>query len=67
MNYLVDGKSIPERKNVLNIKLKELEEKKKGNTIIYDYIIWKHKFYGNVLSGKINYYSNLILSKNDEN
>lgn len=53
-------KTIPERKDILDIKLKELEHKKQEIQDSIDYIHWKHKFYNDVLSGKTKYYSNLI-------
>lgn len=59
-------KSIPKRKEILDIKLKELENKKNEIQKSIDYINWKHKFYNDVLSGKIKYYSNLINIKNDK-
>jgi MerR family transcriptional regulator, aldehyde-responsive regulator len=52
--------SIPERKQVLDIKLKELEHKKQEIQDSIDYINWKQNFYDDVLSGKTKYYSNLI-------
>lgn len=57
--------SIPERKNVLNIKLKELERKKQEIQNSIDYINWKQSFYNDVLSGKTKYYSNLTSINND--
>lgn len=52
--------SIPERKKMLAVKLKDLEEKKKKIQESIDYIYWKNEFYDDVLSGKRKYYSNLI-------
>lgn len=52
--------SIPERKQVLDIKLKELEHKKQEIQDSIDYINWKQNFYDDVLSGKTKYYSNII-------
>lgn len=43
--------SIPERKVVLDAKLKELEHKKQEIQDSIDYIHWKHQFYDDVLSG----------------
>lgn len=51
--------SIPERKKILDKKLKQLEEKKQQIQDSIDYINWKHKFYDDILSGKTKYYSNL--------
>lgn len=60
-------KSIPKRKKILDIKLKDLELKKTEIQKSIDYINRKHKFYDDVLSGKTKYYSNLIQTKNDDN
>lgn len=57
--------TIPERKKILDVKLKELKHKIAEIEESIDYINWKHKFYDDVLSGKTKYYSNLI-SKNDD-
>lgn len=59
-------KSIPKRKEVLNIKLKELENKKLELQHSIDFIKWKQQFYDDILSGKEKYYSNLIPEKNDD-
>lgn len=68
LNLCLEGeKSIPKRKKVLNIKLKELELKKEEIQKSIDYINWKHKFYDDVLSGKTKYYSNLIPIESDDN
>lgn len=52
--------TIPERKVILDNKkealLKEMQKLQKN----IDYINWKQQFYDDVLSGKIEYYSNLI-------
>lgn len=52
--------TIPERKVILNAKkealLKEIQKLQKN----IDYINWKQQFYDDVLSGKTEYYSNLI-------
>lgn len=64
LKLCLKGKSsIPERKEILNLKLKELEHKKQEIQDSIDYINWKHKFYDDVLVGKTKYYSNLT---NDE-
>ena len=57
--------TIPERKKILDNKLKELEHKinKIQNSI--NYIHWKQGFYDDVLSGKTKYYSNLVQTEND--
>ena len=59
--------SIPERKKILDKKLKQLENKKQQIQDSIDYINWKHKFYDDVLSGKTKYYSNLTNDKKDDN
>lgn len=60
LNLCLKGESsIPKRKEILNIKLKELEQKKKEIDESIEYINWKHNFYDDVLSGKTKYYSNL--------
>lgn len=59
--------SIPERKKVLDIKLKELENKIKEIESCIHYIHWKQEFYDDVLSGKKKYYSNLLPLENDDN
>ncbi|MGN0973575.1 MAG: MerR family transcriptional regulator, partial [Bacilli bacterium] len=59
-------KTIPERKEILNIKLKELEHKINELKKSIDYIHWKQQFYDDVLSGKTKYYSNLTSTKNDD-
>lgn len=51
--------TIPERKKILDAKLKELEHKKQEIQDSINYIKWKHQFYDDVLQGKIKYYSNL--------
>lgn len=58
--------SIPERKNVLEAKLRELELKMQEIQESIDYINWKQKFYDDVLSGKTKYYSNLLKVKDDD-
>lgn len=66
LNLCLKGESsIPERKQILNAKLKELEHKKKEIQDSINYIHWKHQFYDEVLSGKANYFSNLIDIEND--
>ncbi len=52
--------SIPNRQDILNLKLKELEYKKKELDEAIDFINWKQNFYQDVLDGKTKYYSNLI-------
>ena len=52
--------TIPERKVILDAKLRELEHKKQEIQDSIDYIHWKHQFYDDVLSGKTKYFSYLI-------
>ena len=59
--YCLEGpSSITERKEILAVKkealLASMEELQKA----IDYIDWKQNFYDDVLSGKIEYHSNLI-------
>lgn len=58
--------SIPERKKILDGKLRELENKKEEIQDSIDYIHWKHKFYDDVLAGKKEYFSNLISTEDDD-
>ena len=56
----LEGEStIPERKIILDIKRNALLEQLKQVQDCIDYIDWKQSFYDDVLSGKIEYYSNL--------
>lgn len=67
LNLCLKGESsIPERKKVLDVKLKELEYKKEEIEKSINYINWKHKFYDDILSGKTKYYSNLTQNENDD-
>ena len=59
-------KSIPERKEILEVKLRELDHKIKEIQESIDYIHWKQNFYDDVLSGKTKYYSNLLPDKNGD-
>ena len=52
--------SIPERKVILAQKREDLLRKMAQLQASIDYIDWKQGFYDEVLSGKIEYYSNLI-------
>ncbi len=61
LNLCLEGEStIPERKLILDKKRKELEKKVAELNKSIDYIDWKQVFYDDVLSGKTEYYSNLI-------
>lgn len=57
---LVGEESIPERKIILEAKQKALQEEKKRIEEAIAYIDWKQGFYDDVLSGKIEYFSNLL-------
>ena len=57
---LIGESTIPERKVILDIKRKSLVEQLKQVQNCIDYIDWKQGFYDDVLSGKTQYYSNLI-------
>ena len=52
--------SIPERKIILTEKRKQLEAEMQKIQDSINYIDWKQGFYDDVLSGKTNYFSNLI-------
>ena len=52
--------SIPERKVILAQKREDLLKKMAELQASIDYIDWKQGFYDDVLSGKIEYYSDLI-------
>lgn len=66
LNLCIKGEStIPERKEILDIKLKELERKIQEIQKSINYINKKHKFYDDVLCGKTKYYSNLTPNQND--
>ncbi len=61
------GKStIPERQEILNNKLKELEYKINKIQDSINYIHWKQNFYNDVLNGKTQYYSNLTNAEKDD-
>lgn len=67
LNLCLKGKStIPERKVILDAKLRELERKKQEIQDSIDYVHWKQGFYDDVLSGKTKYFSYLI-KNNDDN
>lgn len=57
---LAGESSIPERKQILDVKRNSLIEQLKQIQDCIDYIDWKQGFYDDVLSGKTKYYSNLI-------
>ncbi len=55
--------TIPERKVILEEKRKALLIQMQELQEAIDYIDWKQGFYDDVLSGKIEYYSNLIVTE----
>lgn len=56
--------TIPERKAILYGKMQELKMKQQELQKSIDYIHWKQQFYDDVLSGKTEYYSNLVPYEN---
>ncbi len=52
--------TIPQRKSMLDQKRNSLLAQQKQIQDALDYIDWKQKFYDDVLSKKIEYFSNLI-------
>ena len=61
LDFCLHGQStIPERKNMLDKKKKDLELKKKEIEDSIAFIDWKQNFYNNVLNGKTEYFSYLI-------
>lgn len=66
LNLCLKGKSsIPERQVILDSKLDELEQKKKELEEAINFVHWKQSFYKDVLSGRKEYFSYLIDTKND--
>ena len=62
LDYCLTGQStIPERKEILSQKREKLVEQMKIIQDSIDYIDTKQKFYDDVLEGKIEYRSNLIV------
>lgn len=61
LNLCLEGAStIPQRKQLLEIKQASLQEEIKKLEESVSYIDWKQEFYDDVLSGKRPYISNLI-------
>lgn len=58
--------SIPERQDILEAKLRELEHKKQDLQDAIDFVHWKQNFYKDVLSGKRKYFSYLIPKENNK-
>ena len=68
LELCLKGKSsIPERQDILDAKLRELEHKKEEIQDAIDFVHWKQNFYKDVLSGKREYFSYLMQTKNDDN
>lgn len=68
LEFCLKGESsIPERKDILNAKLEELENKKQEIQNAINYIHWNQYFYDEVLSGKTKYFSYLTKTENDDN
>lgn len=66
MKLCMDGiSSIPERKKILDKKMKELADAKKKIDESIEFIKWKQGFYDDGLSGKVQYFSYLI--RDDKN
>ena len=60
LNLCIKGQSsIPERQEILEVKLCELEQKKQEIQETIDFVHWKQTFYKDVLSGKQEYFSYL--------
>lgn len=59
---LIGESSIPERKVILERKRNDLVKQLAQVQDCIDYIDWKQNFYDDVLAGKIEYYSNLIVT-----
>ena len=57
--------SIPQRKEILAVKQRDLIKEMQILQEGLDYIDWKQHFYDDVVSGKIPYKSNLIKSENE--
>ncbi len=57
--------SIPERQDILDAKLRELEHKIEEIQDAIDFVHRKQNFYKDVLSGKKKYFSYLIKTEND--
>ena len=61
LSLFLEGKSsIPSRQEMLKIKKESLLSQIEEITASVNYIDWKQNFYKDVLSGKIEYISNLI-------
>ena len=68
LKLCLKGKSsIPERQDILDAKLCELEHKKQEIEEAINFVHWKQNFYKDVLSGKTQYFSYLIPKENNDN
>ena len=68
LELCLKGKSsIPERQDILDAKLRELEHKKEEIQDAIDFVHWKQNFYKDVLSGKREYFSYLMQTEKDGN
>lgn len=68
LKLCLKGKSsIPERQDILDTKLCELEHKKQEIEEAINFVHWKQNFYKDVLSGKTQYFSYLIPKENNDN
>ena len=68
LDLCLKGKStIPERQNILDAKLRELEHKKQEIQESIDFVHRKQNFYKDVLSGKTKYFSYLINTESSKN
>ena len=66
MKLCMDGiNSIPERKKILDKKMKDLEDEKKKINKSIEFIKWKQDFYDDVLVVKVQYFS--YLKRDDKN
>lgn len=66
LKLCLKGKSsIPDRQKILDAKMIELIHKRQEIQDSIDYVTWKQNFYKDVLSGKQEYYSNVIKTEND--
>ena len=57
---MIGKSSIPQRNEILDKKLKDLEEQKSKIQESIDFINWKKQFYSDVMNNKTEYFSYLI-------
>lgn len=60
---VIEEETIPQRQVMLDVKLQELEQRMHKVKSCINYIRRKQKFYEDVLSGKREYFSNLITTE----